>query len=78
MTGIYFSGTGNTKFCIEKFLEHFGSTQIFSIEDSDAVPSISESRDIIFAYPIYYSNMPKIVRGFIERNSAIWRGKIFT
>ena len=75
MTGIYFSGTGNTKFCIEKFLEHFGGTQIFSIEDNAAAPAISESRDIVFAYPIYYSNMPKIVRDFIEKNSAIWRGK---
>ncbi|MDE7288576.1 MAG: flavodoxin domain-containing protein, partial [Oscillospiraceae bacterium] len=75
MTGIYFSGTGNTKFCAEKFLEHFGDTQIFSIEDSNAVPAISESRDIVFAYPIYYSNIPKIVRDFIERNSALWHGK---
>lgn len=75
MTGIYFSGTGNTKFCVEKFLEHFDNPQIFSIEDSSAVPAISESRDIVFAYPIYYSNMPKIVRDFIENNSALWRGK---
>lgn len=75
MTAIYFSGTGNTKFCAEKFLEHFDNPQIFSIEDGGAVPAISKSRDIVFAYPIYYSNMPKIVRDFIERNSALWRGK---
>lgn len=75
MTAIYFSGTGNTKFCAEKFLEHFDNPQIFSIEDGGAVPAISKSRDIVFAYPIYYSNMPKIVRDFIERNSDIWRGK---
>lgn len=75
MTGIYFSGTGNTKFCVEKFCGHIGCSKIFSIEDGAAVPAISESRDIIFAYPIYYSNMPKIVRDFIERNSALWREK---
>lgn len=75
MTGIYFSGTGNTKFCAEKFTEHFNSPQIFAIEDSAAVPAIFESRDIVFAYPIYYSNLPKIVHVFIERNSALWRGK---
>lgn len=75
MTGIYFSGTGNTKFCAEKFLEHFDDPQIFSIEDTSTVPAISESCDIVFAYPIYYSNMPNIVRDFIENNSALWRGK---
>ncbi|MDE6594866.1 MAG: EFR1 family ferrodoxin [Oscillospiraceae bacterium] len=75
MTGIYFSGTGNTKFCAEKFLEHFDNPKIFSIEDSSAVPAISENSDIVFAYPIYYSNMPKIVRDFIERNSTLWQGK---
>lgn len=75
MTGIYFSGTGNTKFCTEKFLAHFDSPQIFSIEDNSALNAIFESRDIVFAYPIYYSNLPKIVRDFIENNSKLWRGK---
>lgn len=75
MTGIYFSGTSNTKFCTEKFLAHFDSPQIFSIEDDSALNAIFESRDIIFAYPIYYSNLPKIVRDFIESNSNLWRRK---
>lgn len=75
MTGIYFSGTGNTRFCTEKFLTHFDSTQIFSIEDDYALHAVSESRDIVFAYPVYYSNLPKIVRDFIEKNSDLWRGK---
>ncbi|MDE5742242.1 MAG: EFR1 family ferrodoxin [Oscillospiraceae bacterium] len=75
MTAIYFSGTGNTRFCAERFLQHFDSPQIFSIEDTAAVPAVSESLGIIFAYPIYYSNMPKIVRDFIENNSRLWHGK---
>lgn len=75
MTGIYFSGTGNTKFCTENFLAHFDSPKIFSIEDNSAVRAIFESRDIVFAYPIYYSNLPKIVRDFIESNSNLWHGK---
>lgn len=24
MLGVYFSGTGNTKFCVDKFLEEYG------------------------------------------------------
>ena len=78
MTAIYFSGTGNTKFCAEKFMEHIGDSQIYSIEDSAAVRAISESRDIVFAYPIYYSNLPKIVRDFIEKIPRFGREKIFT
>lgn len=75
MTGIYFSGTGNTKFCTEKFLENFSGSESFSIEDAAAVTAVSESSDIVFAYPVYYSNVPKTVRDFIEKNSALWRGK---
>ena len=30
---------------------------------------------IIFAYPIYYSNLPKIVRDFIVENKNLWKGK---
>ena len=36
MTGIYFSGTGNTKFCVDTFLKEYGySTNSFSIEDNE-------------------------------------------
>lgn len=75
MTAIYFSGTGNTKFCAEKFMERFGGSKCFSIEDAAAVPAVSESADIVFAYPVYYSNMPKTVRDFIVKNFSLWRGK---
>lgn len=29
----------------------------------------------MFAYPVYYSNIPKIVRVFIEDNRTLWQGK---
>lgn len=32
-------------------------------------------KDIVFAYPIYYSNLPKIVRDFINDNHTIWEKK---
>lgn len=76
MTGIYFSGTGNTKFCLSQFLNKVGSgISIYPIEDKNAVSAVSESKEIIFAYPIYYSNLPKIVRDFIEDNRTLWPGK---
>lgn len=76
MTGIYFSGTGNTKFCISRFLSAFeGGHKLLSIEDSAAVSAVSEAAETVFAYPVYYSNLPKIVRDFISDNRDLWRGK---
>lgn len=76
MTGIYFSGTGNTRFCLSQFLSKISNNHImYSIEDNRSVSAILESKDILFAYPIYYSNLPKIVRDFIERNNTLWNGK---
>lgn len=65
MYGVYFSGTGNTKFCVQKFIEFFGKGEICSIEEKNAAEKIKSSDKLIFAYPVYYSNMPKIVRDFI-------------
>lgn len=75
MTGIYFSGTGNTKFCITRFLEKCGGGNAYSIEDKAAVSALSEDNDIVLGYPVYYSNLPKIVRDFIEQNAELWRDK---
>lgn len=79
MIGIYFSGTGNTRFCLETFLSYYKSnTKIYSIEDKQAVAAIKQHEEIIFAYPIYFSNIPKIVRDFIESNGLIFsKKKIF-
>ncbi len=76
MTGIYFSGTGNTKFCVGRFLKTLGADhEAYPIEDKTAVSALGEDSDIVFAYPIYYSNIPKIVRDFIDDNAALWHGK---
>lgn len=76
MVGIYFSGTGNTRFCIEKFLSCYDcSAKAFSIEDGQAAAAIAQNEEIIFGYPVYFSNMPKIVRDFIDGNGSVFRGK---
>ncbi len=76
MTGMYFSGTGNTKYCLSKFLGNIGTeNSMYAIEDDNAVAALSDDKDIVFAYPVYYSNLPKIVRDFIENNRDLWRGK---
>jgi ferredoxin/flavodoxin len=76
MIGIYFSGTGNTKYCLEKFVALYDrNIKITPLEDRDTIEKVTYHKDIIFAYPIYYSNLPKIVRDFICENSDIWKGK---
>lgn len=75
MIGIYFSGTGNTKYCVGKFLEYYNGSKPISIESPDAIRAIKESKDIVLGYPVYYSDIPKIVRDFIYQNRTILKGK---
>lgn len=76
MLGIYFSGTGNSKYCIEKFLQlHDGKSKAFSIEDDELIKHISEHSDIVFSYPVQYSNVPKILNDFILDNKTLWKDK---
>lgn len=86
MIGIYFSGTGNTRHCITKFIEvlHLCDTEsdprttpVISIEDSvPAADALKNEPDlVVLAYPIYYSNLPKIMRDFIVEHEELWYGK---
>ena len=75
MVGIFFSGTGNTKFCVTRFLEQCNGGNAYSIEDKAAVSALSEDNEIVLGYPVYYSSIPKIMRDFIENNAELWRGK---
>ena len=76
MIGIYFSGTGNTKFCVDKFMEQYGNNKnTFSIEDQCALDKIKNSHEIVIGYPVQYSDIPKILRDYIMSNQYIWKGK---
>lgn len=76
MVGIYFSGTGNTRHCVERFLQGLGSGgKTYPLENPQAAEAVKGADEIVFAYPVYYSNLPKIVRSFITDNAKIWRGK---
>lgn len=76
MLGIYFSGTGNTKYCIEKFLSFFGTNiPAISIENENVLKELKKHKKIAFAYPIYFSNLPKIVHDFIELHGNFFLGK---
>lgn len=69
MIGIYFSGTGNTKFCVDKFLaEYDNSKNTFSIEDKCTLDKIEKNHEIVIGYPVQYSNIPKILRDYVMSN----------
>lgn len=76
MLGVYFSGTGNTKYCVQRFLKLMDtSIESYSIEDPLAVQEIKKHHRIIFGYPTQYSNIPKILKDFIIENEDIWKDK---
>ncbi len=76
MVGIYLSGTGNTKHCITKLLNLLDSeARIIPIENKESVQAIKDSEEIYLAYPTQFSNMPYMVRDFINTNHEIWQGK---
>lgn len=76
MIGIYFSGTGNTRYAVEHFVKAYdGESTAYSIEDSKVTEYIADAGQIVFGYPVQYSNIPKIVKDFVDRNKSLWKGK---
>ncbi len=76
MIGVYFSGTGNTEHCISRFVNKIDKTaKILQLENDQVINCIRNEQEIIFGYPVYYSNLPKIVRDFIVDNQSLWKGK---
>lgn len=76
MVGIYLSGTGNTKHCIEKLIHLLDETaQAIPIEKEEAVEGVSQHDFVVLAYPIQFSNAPVMVRDFVKRHSDLWKGK---
>lgn len=76
MIGVYFSGTGNTKHCVTKLVNGMNKcAPIYALESDQTLQAISESETIFFGYPVYYSNLPKIVKEFIVCNKSAFQGK---
>lgn len=76
MVGIYFSGTGNTRHCIETLLQGLDAkADCIPIEHQAAAQAVAEADFIVLAYPIYFSNLPKIVRDFLENDRSAFAGK---
>ena len=76
MIGVYFSGTGNTKHCVETFMRNYDPAgETISIEAENAVQEICRHTEMVMGYPVQFSSIPKILQDFIADNSTIWKGK---
>lgn len=76
MLGIYFSGTGNSKYALEVFLREYDNGSVmFSVEDKNLIEHIDNHGEIVFSYPVQYSAVPKYLSDFIHNNSKMWKGK---
>ena len=76
MIGIYLSGTGNTRHCIEKLTGLLDSSaESMPLESRGTVEAIRNNDTIILGYPTQFSNAPYMVRDFIHRNAGLWKGK---
>jgi ferredoxin len=83
MTAIYFSGTGNTKFCAEAFLTGVGGGVAVSIENPAAIDeaasaasnTAADDNDLLIAYPVYFSDIPLIMRDFLTAHKSFFAEK---
>lgn len=76
MIAIYFSGTGNSRYAAELFCNKYDETaKSFSIEDDNIIEAVKTEELLVFAYPVQYSTVPKILRDFIIENKELWENK---
>ena len=76
MVGIYFTGTGNSKYAAELFCKEYDKESgAYSIEDTEALAAVADADLIVFAYPVQFSTVPKIMRDYITDHSELWKNK---
>lgn len=76
MVGVYLSGTGNTKYCVEKLISLIDkSAEVIAIESPNVIKAIEQNEMIFIGYPTQFSNAPYMVRDFIKKNAGIWKHK---
>ena len=76
MVGIYFSGTGNSRYALEVFLSKYDeSAKTFEVGDESALDYIKDNDEIVFSYSVQYSNIPKMLKDFVDQYQDLWQGK---
>ena len=73
---VYFSGTGNTKYAAEKFIQNFIGSELHCIEETIDFSAASKYFDtILVAHPIYGSDMPVPMQDFLKNHRSLFAGK---
>lgn len=75
MNAVYLSGTGNTKHVTELLFKEIGANGTLVPIESSGVDEALEDDELILAYPTQFSNIPYLVRDFINKHADIWQGK---
>ena len=75
MNAVYLSGTGNTKHVTELLFKEIGANGTLVPIESSGVDKALEDDELILAYPTQFSNIPYLVRDFINKHADIWQGK---
>jgi ferredoxin/flavodoxin len=76
MTGLYFSGTGNSRYAAELFCRELDQEAgVYSIEDAGAIAAVKDADLVVFAYPVQFSTVPKIVRDFVTDHEELWKSR---
>ena len=75
MNAVYLSGTGNTKHVTELLFKKIGANGTLVPIESSGVDKALEDDELILAYPTQFSNIPYLVRDFINKHADIWQGK---
>lgn len=80
MIGIYFSGTGNSKYCLEYFFQCYTDNyKMFSVEELNnnkkLINEMADDKNIFISYPVYFSSVPRILMEFVNNNCCIFNDK---
>lgn len=73
--GIYFSGSGNSRYCINRFMEQLIADKPTSIEKAGVMDIIENHDWLVLAYPTYYSCLPPILEAFISEHKDSFKNK---
>jgi ferredoxin/flavodoxin len=75
--GIYMSGTGNTKYCVERLIRKLDTDAVLTAVESKQTAEMIRMADlVVLGYPTQFSNMPLMVRDFIRQHPDLWDRKL--
>ena len=77
MMGIYLSGTGNTKHCVEKLVNLLdAAAECIPLEAPHVTETLEKQSTIILGYPTQFSNAPLWCVTLSEKTAACGTAKV--